>query len=239
MHRATTLRAPFFEIGPKSYLYGEAVLSLARAADAAAALHGVQVIFTSPLVHLQAVAAATEHLVICAPHMDPIHCGRGVADVLPESLVAAGAHAVMLNHAERPITFSVLEATIERARDVGLLTVVCTSSIAEISSVANLGPDVIVAEPTELIATGNPSDLSYIDASTLAVRTVNPKTLVLQGAGISSPADVERVIAHGADATGSSSAIARADDPGAMAAEMIAAVRRAWNSTHLITERKP
>ena len=31
-----TIQAPFFEIGPKSYLYGDDVLSLALAADAAA-----------------------------------------------------------------------------------------------------------------------------------------------------------------------------------------------------------
>ena len=31
----TTIKAPFFEIGPKSYLYGDEILELAQAADAA------------------------------------------------------------------------------------------------------------------------------------------------------------------------------------------------------------
>ena len=31
----TNIKAPFFEIGPKSYLYGDQILELAQAADAA------------------------------------------------------------------------------------------------------------------------------------------------------------------------------------------------------------
>ena len=31
----TNIKAPFFEIGPKSYLYGDQILDLALAADAA------------------------------------------------------------------------------------------------------------------------------------------------------------------------------------------------------------
>jgi len=35
MHKNCKIRAPFFEIGPKSYLYGDDILDLALAADAA------------------------------------------------------------------------------------------------------------------------------------------------------------------------------------------------------------
>ena len=38
---ATTIKAPFFEIGPKSYLYGQDVIDLAIAADAASEKYGV------------------------------------------------------------------------------------------------------------------------------------------------------------------------------------------------------
>lgn len=224
------LRAPFFEIGPKAYLVGDEVLDLARAADLAAREHGVQVLFTSPLLDINRVVAATKNLVVCAPHMDPIQRGRGLADILPEAVRSAGAHAVMLNHAERPISYSVLEATMRRAAEVGLMTVVCASSMAEIRAVALLAPDVIVAEPTELIGSGQTSDLGYMQESSDAVRSINPRILVLQAAGISSGEDVERVMALGADATGSSSGIARAADRNAMVNEMIAAARRGFDS---------
>ena len=66
---------------------------------------------------------------------------------LPESLAAAGAEGVMLNHVEKPLTLGVLKKTIERAKEVGLTTIVCADSIVEASMIAKLDPDIIVAEP--------------------------------------------------------------------------------------------
>lgn len=221
---------PLFEIGPKSYLFGDDVLALARAADLAAADHEVTVVFTSPILEARKVVESVENLIVCIPHLDPIHPGRGITDILPEALADAGIRMVMLNHAERPITFSVLEQTMRRAREVGLATAVCASSLAEVRAVASLHPEVLVAEPTELIGTGKPSGFAYVDASNRAVGEIDPRIRVLQGAGISTPEDVFDVIAHGANATGSSSAIAQAPSPPDMAIDMIAAARRGWDA---------
>ncbi|MDW7657814.1 MAG: triose-phosphate isomerase, partial [Bacillota bacterium] len=85
------IRAPFFEIGPKAYLFGADVVDLAMAADEAAARYDVDIIFTAPYVSIDTIARATKRIHVFAPHMDPIRPGRGVADILPESLRAAGA----------------------------------------------------------------------------------------------------------------------------------------------------
>ena len=135
-----TIRAPFFEIGPKSYLYGQDVVDLAIAADKASEKYGVDIIFTTPIVSISVVKAATKHIHVFAPHMDPLEPGRGLADILPESLVAAGAEGVMLNHVEKPLTLGVLKKTIERAKEVGLTTIVCADSIVEASMIAKLDP---------------------------------------------------------------------------------------------------
>ena len=55
---------------------------------------------------------------------------------------------------------------------------------------------------------------------------------VLTAAGISNGDDVYNTIIAGADATGSSSGVAKAKDRAAMVDEMISAVRRAWNERH-------
>ena len=115
MNKTCSIKAPFFEIGPKSYLYGDQILELAKAADAASEKYGVDIIFTCPVVDIRRVAEATSHIHVFAPHMDPIYPGRGLADTLPESLVAAGATGVMLNHVEKPLAFDVLAETIKRA----------------------------------------------------------------------------------------------------------------------------
>lgn len=223
------IKAPFFEIGPKAYLYGDDVLNLALAADAASEKYGVDIIFTTPLVDLARVKAATKHIHVFAPHMDPIVPGRGLADTLPESLVAVGADGVMLNHVEKPLTLSVLKATIERAKEVGLTTIVCADSITEASMIAKLNPDIIVAEPSELIGTGVTGGPEYVAAAAKGVKDVNPDILVLTAAGISNGEDVYNTIIAGADATGSSSGVAKAADRAAMVDEMISAVRRAWD----------
>ena len=228
----TSIKAPFFEIGPKSYLYGQDVIDLAKAADAASEKYDVDIIFTTPVVEIARVKAATRRIHVFAPHMDPIRPGRGLADTLPESLVAAGAEGVMLNHCEKPLTLGVLKATIERAKEVGLTTIVCADSCAEAGMIARLKPDIIVAEPTELVGTGVSCGPEYVKTAMQAVKDVDPDILVLTAAGIAGGQDVYDIIAAGADATGSSSGVAKAADRAAMVDEMISAARRAWDERH-------
>ncbi len=230
--KAHSIRPPFFEIGPKSYLYGEDVLALAMAADAASEKYGVDILFTCPVVDIRTVAQATKHIHVFAPHMDPLYPGRGLADTLPESLVAAGAEGVMLNHCEKPLSFETLKETIRRAEEVGLVTIACADSMADASRIAGLAPDIIVAEPSELIGTGVSVGEEYVRAATKSVKDVNPDILVLTAAGIANGQDVYNTIIAGADATGSSSGIAKAPDRAAMVDEMIAAVRKAWDARH-------
>lgn len=226
------VNVPFFEIGPKSYLYGDDILELAKAADLASEKYGVDIIFTTPVVDIRRVKEATKNIHVFAPHMDPIYPGRGLADILPESLKAAGADGVMLNHVEKPLEFEVLAETIKRADEIGLTTIVCADSLADASKIAGLKPDIIVAEPSELIGTGVSVGKEYVEAATKSVKDVDADILVLTAAGISNGEDVYNTIIAGADATGSSSGVAKAEDRAAMVDEMIAAVRRAWNERH-------
>ena len=226
------IKPPFFEIGPKSYLVGDEVLELAKAADLASEKYGVDIIFTTPVVDIRRVSEATHNIHVFAPHMDPLYPGRGLADILPESLVAAGAEGVMLNHCEKPLAFETLSETIRRADEVGLTTIVCADSLADASKIASLNPDIIVAEPSELIGTGVSVGHEYVEAATKSVKDVNPDILVLTAAGIANGEDVYNTIISGADATGSSSGVAKAADRAAMIDEMIAAVRRAWDERH-------
>jgi len=226
------IRPPFFEIGPKSYLYGDQLLELALAADEASEKYEVDVIFTTPFVDIQRVAQRVKRLFVFAPHMDPIQPGRGVADILPEGLAAAGAVGVMLNHCERPLTLSALNQAIRRAEGVGLITIACSDTIEEARAIAQLAPDIIVAEPTALVGSGVTSGMDYVRESIDAVKSVNPGIMVLQGAGIKGGSDVYEVMRAGAEATGSSSGIAKAIDPAAMAREMIRAARAAYDELH-------
>ena len=230
--RNLILKPPFFEIGPKNYLFGDDILDLARIADEAAAKYDVRVIYTTPYADIRRVAESVKNLKVFAPHMDDIPVGRGIACVLGESLKAAGADGVMLNHAERPLPASTLVRTINRARELGLMSIVCADSMAETRAVAEMHPDLMITEPTELIGTGQAADLSYVKTSVEAITKIDPNIGILVGGGISNGTDVYNTIMAGADATGSSSGIVKAADPGAMVDEMLQALRQAWDDRH-------
>jgi len=158
--------------------------------------------------------------------MESLRPGRGMGHVLPEALAAAGVRATFLNHAENPMTVGELAATMARAREVGILTVVCADSVEEARAIAELRPDVMTCELNELIGTGRVAGEDYVRTSTEAVKSVSPSTMVLQAAGISTGRDVYDAIAYGGDATGGTSGIVAAADPFATLDEMFEALDR-------------
>jgi triosephosphate isomerase len=222
---------PFFEIGPKAYLYGRKVLELARAADLISQRYDVRIILTPQSVDIPLVARETRHILVFAQHMDSIPVGRGIGSVLPEAVKEAGAVGVLLNHAEKRLTLSEINRTIKRADEVGLATLVCADTPEEAAAIAHLGPNIILAEPPELIgsSTAGVSGRNYVAKTNELVRSIDPGIRVLHGAGISGPRDVFDIISMGAEATGCTSAVVKAEDPAAALEAMIKALREAWD----------
>ena len=91
------IRTPYFEIGTKNYIYGDKVLEYALAADRAAEKYDIDVLFITPAVEIRRVVEHTKHLIVLAPYMDTLRPGRGMADILPEALAAAGAQMVLFS----------------------------------------------------------------------------------------------------------------------------------------------
>lgn len=232
MYKDFHIKPPFFEVGPKAYLYGDDMLRLAKAIDRAAIKYDVDVIVTPQYTDIRLLAENTERILVFAQHMDYLTPGRGLGSVLPEAVKAAGAVGVMLNHAEKKLTLPEIEKTIARADEVGLATIVCADTVDELKAIAKMSPNLLVAEPTELIGTGKTSDANYVKETIETVRAINPDIMVLQGAGISNGQDVYNTIKLGAQATGSTSGIIKAKDPEAMVDEMLSALRRAWDEVH-------
>ncbi len=232
----TRIQTPFFEVGIKNYLYGDDVLHLALAADEAAKRFGIDVLLIAPYLELRRVAERTQKLIVLAPYMDTLRPGNGIADVLPEAVAAAGARGVVLNHCERPMSLAAVRETIRRANELDLLSFACADSIEEARAIAQLRPDIINPEPTELIGTGNTSNMAYVTASIHAVKEIAPEILVEQAAGISDAEQVYRLIAAGAEGVGACSGICKAADPAGMLTDMVRAVREARDAAaaHLV-----
>ena len=220
---------PFFEYGPKCYMYGDTLLKIAKGLDKLSKKYGVDVILDVPDTEISNIARHTKRIHVYSQHMDSIPMGKGMGKSLPEGIKAAGAVGVMLNHAERKLTIEEIEKAIKRADEMGLATMVCADSVEEVKAIAKLGPNILVAEPSELIGTGKPADKEYVDEVIKVIREINPDIKPFPSAGISKGEDCYNIIKAGASASGCSSAIAKAENPLKLAEEMIAAVRRAYD----------
>lgn len=223
------IRTPYFEIGTKNYIWGDKVLEYALAADAAAKKYDIDVLFITPATEIRRVKENTENLIILAPYMDVLRPGRGMADILPEGLKAAGAEGVVINHCEKPMSLPQMKKTIERARELDFLVFACADTVAEAKAIAQLHPDIINPEPSELIGgTGKGvSSMGYVKEVIKAIKDIYPDILVEQAAGITNGKQVYDFIMAGSEAAGAASGIMNAADPIAMIDEMIAATRRA------------
>lgn len=218
------IQKPFFVFNPKSYLFGEELLALAKVADELAATKDIRMFITVPYGDIDRISRNTKHVIVTAQHISGIKPGRGMGQVLADSLYKAGARATFLNHAENPLTLSELINSMERAKELGMTTIVCADSVKEAQTIAKLKPDIILCEPTELIGTGKTSDDSYIITTNEAVKSINEDILVMQAAGISTAEDVYRTMSLGADGTGCTSGIVAAENPEQMLRDMVDAV---------------
>jgi len=234
-----TIRTPFFEIGTKNYIYGDQLLDYAKAADRAARKYDIDVLFITPAVEIRRVVENTTHLIVLAPYMDILRPGRGMADILPEALKAAGARGVVVNHCEKPMSLPAIKATIDRARELDFLVFACADTIEEAKAIAQFHPDILNPEPSQLIGgtSNGVSDLGFVLESIRVIKSVYSDILVEQAAGITSGKQVYDFIMAGSEAAGAASGIMKAKDPLHMIDEMIAATRKAADDLKVIRSK--
>lgn len=221
------LRKPFFTVNPKAYLWGEKSLALALVAEELAIKHDVDILFTGQLADMRMLKENTKKLILTAQHLDGITPGRGMGYLLPEAAFEAGVRATFLNHAEHPLSIGDLAKAVARTKELGIATILCANTLAETRMLAQLQPEVMVCEPTELIGTGKVSSLEYVQSTNAVVKEISPQTQVLQAAGISTADDVYNTLMAGADATGGTSGIVCADNPAEVLKKMIEALVKA------------
>ena len=167
------IRTPYFEVGTKNYVYGDKLLEYAKAADAAAEKYDIDVLFICPALEVRRVAENTKHLFVLATYMDTLRPGRGCADILPEGLKAAGAVGVMINHCEKPMSLPQMKKTIDRARELDFLVFACADTLDEAKAIAQLHPDIINPEPSEIIGGGKgASPMAYVRDSIKVIKEI-------------------------------------------------------------------
>lgn len=152
---------------------------------------------------------------VLAQHIDPVVHGSATGHILPESVQLAGGKGVILNHSERRLKREVLAASIKRAKEVGLITVVCAESPEEGASFLEFDPDFIAVEPPELIGGDISVSTAQPEIIEHAAKLIGSDKLLV-GAGVKNGADVKTCIRLGAKGVLLASGVTKAADPKAV-----------------------
>ena len=211
------IKTPIILVNFKTYAEatGEKAIKLAEMAEKASVETGV-CIGVAPQFSDIAIIAKKVSIPVFAQHIDPIKYGSFTGHVLPESIKCAGAIGTLINHSERRLKLADIDAAITRAREIGLISVVCTNNTSVSASAAALKPNMIAVEPPELIGTGIPVSKAkpeVVTSTVEAVRKIDPDVVVLCGAGITSGEDVAAAIKLGTKGVLVASGIVKAKDP--------------------------
>jgi len=205
-------------------------LRLARIAEEVSREYGVCVMVAPPHMDLARVAKEVE-IPVFAQHVDPYEPGSHTGFIIVEDVKAAGASGSIVNHSEHRLKLADIGKVLERLRENGLASLLCTDTVETTRAGAALGPDILAIEPPELIGTGIPVSKAkpeVVVGAVEAVKRINPAVHVLCGAGISAGDDVARAIELGTEGVLLASAYVKARDPKVVLSQMAEAAVKSW-----------
>lgn len=141
----------------------------------------------------------------------------------------AGAVGVLINHSEHRLQLNRVYGRINRAHQIGLLTLVCADTPQKGKKIASMGPDAIAIEPPELIGSGiavSKAKPEVVAGAVEVIAKVNPQIHVLCGAGISKGEDVSAALSLGTEGVLLASGVVKAQNPASILADMAGAMAR-------------
>lgn len=216
-----TRKKPIVIVNFKVYkeTIGENAIKLAKACDHFAAKTGHDIRIAVDAIDLAAVVKSVS-IPVYSEHVDAVDPGKHTGTILPEMVKAAGASGTLINHSERRVNFDILEESIKRSRQLGLITVACCEDTKEQKQIMAFSnkPDFIAIEPPELIG----GDISVSTARPELIRKgvlitkpndKDTKVKLLVGAGVKTKEDVKIAMELGADGILIASGIDLAEEP--------------------------
>jgi triosephosphate isomerase len=227
---------PLLLIGFKTYgeATGDRAVRLASIAREIAARTGISIVPIGQCTDIHRIASLG--VPVFAQHIDPIRAGSHTGYILPEAVREAGAVGTLINHSERKLSPAEIEGCVKRAREVELLSCVCSDCPQMTGEIACFDPDLILVENPELIGTGravSSADPEILSKSLDAVAEVGRRIPLVCGAGIGNRRDVEKAISLGMSGVGAASAIIRSPDPAEVIKELSGALLSSWHGKRI------
>jgi triosephosphate isomerase len=213
---ATKIEYPLILINFKAYAEasGKKGLQLAKVAEKLSKEYGVTIAVAPQLTDLMFIAQQVD-IPVFSQHVDDVSPGSHTGHVTLDAVKDAGAIGTMVNHSERRVRADQIDVVVKRARQLNLVTVVCTNTPEVTAAMAALGPDMVAIEPPELIGTGIPVSKAkpeVVTSSVDLVKKINPDVKVLCGAGITTGDDVAAALRLGTVGVLLASGVVKAKD---------------------------
>jgi triosephosphate isomerase len=148
-----------------------------------------------------------------AQHVSRMDTGSHTGHVMAEGVRRAGASGTMIDHSERRLEPEIIEKTVEKAKEVGLNTVLCAKTPDEVERFSKFRPDYISIEPPELIGGDTAVSTARPEMIRNAVEKTEDGVETLAGAGIKSREDVEKAVELGCSGILVASGVVKSEKP--------------------------
>ena len=185
------------------------LLKACKSLNSKAKKQNVELILAPQLPELKETISS--NITTFSQHIDPIAPGSNTGFVAPETMKSLGCQGTLLNHSEHTLSKKLLEGSINKAKQEGLLTCVCAKTPSKIKEIVSLSPDMVAFEPPELIG-GDVSVTTRPKSVTQALDNTNGISLLI-GAGVKTKEDVAKAVELGAQGILVASGVVKAENP--------------------------
>ncbi|MFI5241006.1 MAG: triose-phosphate isomerase [Microgenomates group bacterium] len=194
---------------------GKKAVELTKILEEVAHESQVKIIPVVQATDIKEIVASTK-LEVWVQKIDPVEFGAHTGAIIPEAVFEDGAAGTFLNHSENRFnTFEELAKASDRAKEVGLKTLIFAKDLDDLKNVCSLTPNYVAYEPPELIGSTTTSvaeakpeiiQKAYDIAKTAALP-------LIVGAGVHSGEDIKKSLELGAVGFAIATKIVKAVDP--------------------------
>ncbi len=203
-------------INLKNYLEtaGDNTIKIVKDAEKVSEKTNVEIIVSPPQPSLALTINQTK-LKIISQHVDIKKSGSTTGYYIPEIIQKVGAFGSIINHSEHEIKIEDIKQSIEKLRELNLISFVCIKSSTDLKNILDFKPNYIAIEPPELIGTQKSISTEkphLITECSNIINKENRKTKLICGAGISNKEDVKIALENGSSGILVSSSITKSSN---------------------------
>lgn len=151
-----------------------------------------------------------------AQHVDANAQGAFTGTLTIEAIAEEGCKGTLLNHSEKKVSFEHAKAVVEKAKKLGMKTIICADTVEKGVLFAQLKPWAVAVEPPELIGSGvsvSKARPSVVENAVRSIKSFDRRIMVLVGAGVSNAEDYAKCLELGAEGVLLASAFVKAQNP--------------------------